>query len=226
MYKFFYLLIGQLYRSSRRTLPAWNRLLRRHRHLRHLQVQTPVDEEIDDEGEQQQQINADDVEKQSIPLDYSLLNLSPFNQDQEISVIASQLFFVYRQEILEILNLYGLSHESDLWCRKSTNSSNGELEDTAYTQLEQLVIRTREAFFLRLVFYCKCNDCHASTSFEKLCDDLKNMHNRVAVALYRECYSGQNGSERALILSLPCLFTIAILKSRQRELIPIQGRFI
>jgi hypothetical protein len=215
------ILIGQLYRSSRRTLPAWNRLLRRHRHLRHLQVRTPEDEEIDDE----EQTNVDDIENQSIPLDDSLLNLTPSNQDQEISVIASQLFFVYRQEILEILNLYGLSHESDLWCRKSTNKMNGELEDTAYTQLEQLVTRTREAFFLRLISYCArdCNTCDATTSFENLCDDLKDVHNRVAVALYRECYSGQNGSERAPILSLPWLFTTALLKSRQRELKPVQG---
>jgi hypothetical protein len=224
LYKFFCLLIGQLYRSSRRTLPAWNRLLRRHRHLRHLQVRTPEDEEIDDD-EEEQQINADDVGKQSIPLDHSLLNLTSSNQGSEISVIASQLFFVYRQEILEILNLYGLSHESDLWCRNSTNNINGELEDTAYTQLEQLVTRTRDAFFLRLISYCEnnCNKCDATTSFENLCKGLKDLHNRVAVALYLECYSGQNGSERAPILSLPWLFTTALLQSQQRDLPPTQG---
>ncbi len=170
-------------------------------------------------------MNVDDIEKQSIPLDHSLLNLTPSNQEQEASAIASQLFFVYQQEILEIRNLYGLSHESDLWCRNSTNKMNGELEDTAYTQLEQLFTRTREAFFLRLITYCArdCNNCNATTSFENLCDDLKDVHNRVAVALYRECYSGQNGSERAPILSLPWLFTAALLQSQQRELPPIQG---
>jgi hypothetical protein len=222
LYKFFCLLIGQLYRSSRRTLPAWNRLLRRHRHLRHLQVRTPEDEEIDDE----EQINVDDIEKQLIPLDHSLLNLTRSNHlEQEISLIASQLFFVYRQEILEILNLYELSHESDLWCRRSTNNINGELEDTAYTQLEQLAQRTREAFYMRLVCYCgnRCNKCEATTSFENLCGNLKNIHNRVAVALYLECYGGQNGSERAPILSLPWLFTTALLQSQQRELKPTQG---
>jgi hypothetical protein len=192
--------------------------------LRHLQVRTPEDEEIDnEEKEQQQQMNADDVEKQSIPLDQSLLNLTPCNQDQEISTIASQLFFVYRQEILEILNLYGLSHESDLWCRKSANNINGELEDTAYTQLEQLVTRTREAFFLRLVCFCKDGTCNYTTPFKNLCSDCKILHNRAAVALYRECYSGENGSERAPILSLPWLFTTALLKSRQRKLTPTQG---
>jgi hypothetical protein len=52
---------------------------------------------------------------------------------------------------------------------------------------------------------------------------LKDLHNRVAVALYLECYSGQNGSERAPILSLPWLFTTALLQSQQRDLPPKQG---
>ncbi|CAF2725687.1 unnamed protein product [Rotaria sp. Silwood2] len=216
-------ILGKLYRSSRRMLPGWNRLLRRHSHLRHLQVRTPEDDEIDYEEEQDE--NADDSQKNMITLDLSLLNTNPSRQDQEISAIAFQLFYVYRQEMLEILNLYGLSHESDLWCRKSTNTTGGELEDTAYTQLEQLVVRTRNAFFLRLVSFCPDNGnmCNENTAFENLCPECQKMHNAVAAALYRECYSGQNGSERAPILSLPWLFTAALIKTRQRELPSLQG---
>ncbi|CAF3775512.1 unnamed protein product [Rotaria sp. Silwood1] len=215
--------LGKLYRSSRRTLPGWNRLLRRHRHLRHLQVRTPEDDEINDEEEQE--VNADDIQKNIITLDSSLLKTTSSRQDQELSAIASQLFYVYRQEMLEILNLYGLSHESDLWCRKSTNTTGGELEDTAYTQLEQLVARTRDAFFLRLVSFCPDpgNTCNGNTAFEDLGPGCQKMHNAVAAALYRECYSGQNESERAPILSLPWLFTTALLQTRQRELPSKQG---
>ncbi|CAF4181889.1 unnamed protein product, partial [Rotaria sordida] len=89
-------ILGKLYRSSRRMLPGWNRLLRQHRHLRHLKVRTPED----DEEEQEQEANADDSQKNIIALDSSLLNTNPSWQDQEISAIASQLFYVYRQEML------------------------------------------------------------------------------------------------------------------------------
>ncbi|CAF3687177.1 unnamed protein product [Rotaria sp. Silwood1] len=216
-------ILGKLYRSSRRTLPGWNRLLRRHHHLRHLQVRTPEDDEINDEEEQE--ANANDIQKNIITLDSSLLNRTPSWQDQEILAIASQLFYVYRQEMLEILNLYGLSHESDLWCRKTTKTTGGELEDTAYTQLEQLVVRTRDAFFLRVVSFCPSpgDTCNGNTAFENLCKNCKKLQSAVAVALYQECYSGQNGSERAPILSLPWLFTTALLQKRQRELPTKQG---
>ncbi|CAF1158600.1 unnamed protein product [Rotaria sordida] len=218
-------ILGKLYRSSRQMLPGWNRLLQQHRHLRHLQVRTPEDDKIDDEEEQEQTADAYNSQKNIILLDSSLLNINPSWQDQEISAIASQLFYVYRQELLEILNLYGLSHESDLWCRNSTNTTGGELEDTAYTQLEQLVVRTRDAFFLRLISFCPRNQntCNGTTAFENLCQNCQKLHNAVAVALYRECYSGQNGSERAPILSLPWLFTTALLQKRQRELSSTQG---
>jgi hypothetical protein len=157
-----------------------------------------------------------------VTIDPSLLNTHRSRQDQEISVIASQLFFVYSQEILEILNLYGLSHESDLWCRNSMNNIGGELEDTAYTQLEQLAVRTRNAFFLRSVLYCE-KVCNETTSFENLCDICKEKQNLLAIALYRVCYSGQNGSERAPILSLPWLFATALLQTRHRELPAMKG---
>ncbi|CAF3343678.1 unnamed protein product [Rotaria sp. Silwood2] len=177
-------ILGKLYRSSRWMLYGWNRLLKQHRHLRHLQVRTPEDNEneIDDE----------EIQGQEILLDPSFLDAIPSWQDQEINEIASQLFYVYRQEMLEILNLYGLSHESDLWCRKSTNTTGGELEDTAYTQLKQLVVRTQ-------------------------------LHHKVAAALYLECYNGQNELERAPILSLPWLFTTALLHPRPRKLHSIEG---
>ncbi|CAF3696581.1 unnamed protein product [Rotaria sp. Silwood1] len=206
----------KLYRSSRRMLPGWNGFLRRHRHL---QLRTPEDDE------EEQEPNADDSQRDIIRLDSSLLNRTPFWQDQSILGIASQLFYVYRQEMLEILNLYGLSHESDLWYRKSTNTTDGELEDTAYTQLEQLVVRTCEAFFLRLVCFCQSDrhNCNANTAFENLCEDCKKIQSAVAIALYQECYSGQNGLERAPILSLPWLFTTALIKTRQRELPSKQG---
>lgn len=76
-----------------------------------------------------------------------------------------------------------------------------------------------------LIFYCESDGdtCGTTSSFKDLCETCQNRHNRVAVALYRECYGGQNGSERAPILSLPWLFTTALLKSKQRELIPTQG---
>jgi hypothetical protein len=127
--------------------------------------------------------------------------------------------------MLEILNLYELSHESDLWCRKSTNKLNGELEDSAYTRLEQLVKRTRQAFFLCLLFYCQNDEttCDVDTPFEDLCLTCQDIHRRAAIALYRVCYSGENRSERAPILSLPWLFATALLQVPQRELPSTQG---
>ncbi|CAF5147787.1 unnamed protein product, partial [Rotaria sp. Silwood1] len=81
----------KLYRSSRRMLPGWNGFLRRHRHL---QLRTPEDDE------EEQEPNADDSQRDIIRLDSSLLNRTPFWQDQSILGIASQLFYVYRQEML------------------------------------------------------------------------------------------------------------------------------
>ncbi|CAF2129332.1 unnamed protein product [Rotaria magnacalcarata] len=214
-------ILGKLYRASRRTLPLWNKLLRRHRYLRHLQVRTPED----DDEEQDEEVIGEDDQANIIPLDPSLLNTNLSSVNHEMSEIASQLFYVYRQEMLEILNLYGLSHESDLWCRQATNIAGSELEDTAFTQLEQLVTRTREAFSIQLIPFCP-NDistCDGTAAFESLCRHCQQLHNSVAAALYREAYSGQNGLERAPILSLPWLFAAALLKSHKRELTPMEG---
>ncbi|CAM4951787.1 unnamed protein product [Rotaria socialis] len=214
-------ILGKLYRASRRTLPLWNKLLRRHRYLRHLQVRTPEDED----EEQDQEVIVEDDQANMIPLDSSLLTTNQSSVNHEMSAIASQLFYVYRQEMLEILNLYGLSHESDLWCRQATNIAGSELEDTAFTQLEQLVTRTRDAFSMHLMSFCPNDNsnCDGTTAFESLCDYCQHLHNSVASALYREAYSGQNGLERAPILSLPWLFAAALLKSHKRELTPMQG---
>ena len=217
--------IGKLYCSSRRMLPGWNRLLRRYRHLRHLQVRTPEDDEIWEEDDQQQETNDDNDQTNNITPDPSLLSATLTYEYQEICAIASQLFYVYRQEMLELLSLYGLSNESDLWCRKSMSRANGELEDTAYNQLKQLVARTRYAFFLRLVSFCPSdrNSCNSTIPFDQLCAECRRLHNSLAVALYQECYSGQNGLERAPVLSLPWLFTTALLKTSQRELTSTKG---
>ncbi|CAF4756405.1 unnamed protein product, partial [Rotaria sp. Silwood2] len=86
-------ILGKLYRSSRRMLYGWNRLLKQHRHLRHLQVRTPEDNE--------NEIVDEEIQGQEILLDSSFLDAKPSWQDQEINEIASQLFYVYRQEMLE-----------------------------------------------------------------------------------------------------------------------------
>ncbi|CAF1047784.1 unnamed protein product, partial [Rotaria sordida] len=41
-------ILGKLYRASKKTLPGWNRLLRYHHHLRHLQVRTRDEPEKED----------------------------------------------------------------------------------------------------------------------------------------------------------------------------------
>ncbi|CAF3846424.1 unnamed protein product, partial [Adineta steineri] len=201
-------ILGKLYRSSKKTLPEWNRLVRYHRHLRHLQVRTedePEEEEIEENDE-----------KNDINLDSTLLNGVDQNHPayQDCARFADKLVSVYRQEIFEIVNLYGLSHESDLWCRNSINGITGELEDTAYTELEQLVTRTRDRFFLEQTTYCEGDNCHADTQMSKLCGTCRNRQQAFAVACYCNCYNREHALQEAPILSLPWLFATPLLHGR------------
>ncbi|CAF3922281.1 unnamed protein product [Rotaria sp. Silwood2] len=204
-------ILGKLYRASKKTLPGWNRLLRYHRHLRHLQVRTRDDLEEDDDEEVR---NNDEEAK--IELDQSLLDVVDRQHSgyRECAHFAKTLASVYRQEIFEILNLYGLSHESDLWCRNVINGLTGELEDTAYTELEQLVNRTRTRFFNYQIIYCEKGKCHDDTPVSKLCDICRKRQQSVVVACYDVCYAGEYASEQAPILSLPWLFAAPLLQHR------------
>ncbi len=134
----------------------------------------------------------------------------------ECAAFAGQLAFVYRQEIFEILNLYGLSHESDLWCRNSINGLTGELEDTAYTELEQLVTRTKTRFFYGQIRYCTKN-CDQDMPMSDLCDVCRKRQQSIAVACYCACYEGEDTLEQAPILSLPWVFAAYLLQGRLNE---------
>jgi len=203
-----------LYRASKRTLPGWNRLLRYHRHLRHLQVRT----RDEPEEEEEEQITNDD-EETDINLDRSLIagvNLQhPAYND--CAAFVDRLASVYRQEILEILNLYGLSHESDLWCRNSINSLTGEFEDTAYTELEQLVTRTRFRFYCEQITGCETHRCDQDMTVSELCVTCRKRQRSLAVACYCTCYEGKDALEQAPILSLPWLFATSLLQDRINE---------
>ena len=128
---------------------------------------------------------------------------------------AKQLLFVYRQEILEILNLYGISHESDVWCGNSINGSTGEFEDTALNELEKLVTRTRTRFYNHLVMYCEKSLCHIDTAYPDLCTNCKKISQVVAIATYCLCYDESNMvPHSAPILSLPWIFATPLLQGR------------
>jgi hypothetical protein len=131
----------------------------------------------------------------------------------DCAAFAEQLAFVYRQEIFEILNLYGLSHESDLWCRNSINGLTGEFEDTAYTELEQLVNRTQTNFFYGQIEGCT-KKCNQDTPISNLCLTCKIRQQAIAVACYSTCYSREDTLEHAPILSLPWLFATPLLQNR------------
>jgi len=149
-------------------------------------------------------------------VDQSFLNGVDFNdRDYPTCVaLANELAFVYRQEVLEILNLYGLSHESDLWCRNSINSLTGEFEDTAYTELEQLVTRTLARLFLYQVSYCESDTCNDHTPMSDLCNECRKRQQSIAVACYQACYDNAQISEQASILSLPWVFATPLLQNR------------
>ena len=200
-----------MYRSSKKTIRGWNRLLRYHRHLRHLEVRTRADPD----EEEEQMINDDD-EAAGIDVDESLLSNVNRNHPayQECAKFADKLAYVYRQEMLEILNLYGLSHESDLWCRNSVNGLTGELEDTAYTELEQLVVRTRSRFFYKQIESCATTQCDEDSSVDELCVPCRKSQQSIAVACYRTCYAAENVLEQAPVLSLPWLFAGPMLQDR------------
>jgi hypothetical protein len=135
----------------------------------------------------------------------------------ECATFANQLASVYRQEMFEILSLYGLSHESDLWCRNSINGLTGELEDTAYTELEQLVNRTRTRFFNQQVIYCETGRCDIDTRPPDLCKYCRKQQQSITVACYCACYGGEHASEQAPILSLPWLFATSLLQGRLNQ---------
>lgn len=206
-------LIGKLYRSSRKTIRGWNRLVRYYRHLRHLEVRM----HYDSDGEDDQP--ADEKAAMTIEVDDALVR--DVNQRhpayQECVTFADELAYVYRQEMLEILNLYGLSHESDLWCRNSVNGLKGELEGTAYTELEQLVVRTRDRFYYKQIESCEKGDCDQDTVFSKLCTICKKRQRSIAVACYYACYDTENIVEQTPVLSLPWLFASSLLQSRLEE---------
>jgi hypothetical protein len=172
-----------------------------------------------DEPEEEGDQIIDDSEQTDINIDQSLV--AGVNQEhpayKDCAAFAKELDFVYRQEILEILNLYGLSHESDLWCRNSTAGISGELEDTAYTELEQLVVRTRNRFFYEQIRTCETYQCSQDTSVSKLCNTCRKRQQAITVACYIGCYGGDHALEEAPILSLPWLFAGSLLQDRLNQ---------
>jgi hypothetical protein len=181
--------------------------------LRHLQVRTR-DELEEEEGQQERIANND--EETGVKPDESFLAGVNFNDLDYSSCVAfaNELVYVYRQEIFEILNLYGLSHESDLWCRNSINTLTGEFEDTAHTELEQLIDRTRTRFFFQQVIFCTVGTCHDNTPMSDLCDECRKRQRSIAVACYQICYESARTSEQAPILSLPWVFATPLLQNR------------
>ena len=110
-----------------------------------------------------------------------------------------------------------MSHESDLWCRNSNGGVSGELEDTAYTELEQLVARTRSRFFYELVATCETGVCEEGMRVSELCGTCRKRQQSTAVACYCACYTEDSTVEEAPILSLPWLFASLLLENRQNE---------
>ncbi|CAF1029845.1 unnamed protein product [Adineta ricciae] len=214
-------ILGELYRSSKRTLPGWNRLVRYHRHLRHLAVRIHDEEEDENEDKHEETGENDgDVDKESnIQIDESIVsgivrNHPDFSTRMEF---AKNLTLVYRQEMFEILSLYGLSHESDLWCRNSINNMSGELEDTAYTELERLVSRTRTRFHTEQVGYCENAGCNEDTAVSDMCRICSKVHESMTVACYCVCYDNKRSQEEIPILSLPWIFASSLLQYRMNQ---------
>ena len=159
-----------------------------------MQVRTrdePEEEEEEDEGQIE-----DDSEETAIHIDQSLIDaVDQENRGyKDCAAFAKELAFVYRQEILEILNLYGLSHESDLWCRNSSAGASGELEDTAYTELEKLVT-ARDT----VSFYTKC--------FTAILVDVTKIH-------YLRIYATHVENDNDL---LPLLVTSVVMAVNMRQ---------
>ncbi len=169
-----------------------------------------------DEPEEIDEVLSNNEEETNINQDPSLLNDVDRNHHayRDIATFTNDLASVYRQEMLEILSLYGLSHESDIWCRNSINGLNGEVEDTAYTELEQLVDRTRTRFFNEQVSFCETGKCHIDTPVQYLCKTCRKRQRSMAVACYCSCYGGERASQQAPILSLPWLFATPLLQDR------------
>lgn len=190
-------------------------MVKYHRHLRHLRVRTaddPDDEEDQLDNDEGTKIDLDPTITDGLEIDERLYN--------DCIVSAGELVFVYRQEMLEILSLYGLSHESDLWCRNSSAGTNGELEDTAISELEHLVKRTKTLFHLKSVIYCEDGKCDDDTVMSELCKQCRDRQQSIAIECYKLCYDNSNSTEQAPILSLPWIFATPLLQNRQQHSIP------
>ena len=174
-----------------------------------------------DEPENEKELEDDQGMK--IELDRTISDGLELNEQlyNDCIVSAGELVFVYRQEMLEILSLYGLSHESDLWCRNSSAGISGELEDTAYSELEQLVTRTQRLLYLKSVPYCEGTTCNDDTPISKLCRQCKGRQQGIAIACYIQCYGDSNSAEQAPILSLPWIFATPLLLNRLNQTIPL-----
>ncbi|CAF1359032.1 unnamed protein product [Didymodactylos carnosus] len=182
-------ILGKLYRASCRSISGWNKLLSYHRHLKHFHIATPNDED-------EQSLTIEKYE-QKIYIDELLLHE---NYKQHIG-IAEKFFYVYKQELLEILSLYHLQHETDLFCR---GSKQNEIEDSAQCEFQQLIDRMKHGFYLYVINICPSANC----SQEEYCDSCLDHYRALSSACYYHCYQEANKatSRRQQILSFPWIF--------------------
>jgi hypothetical protein len=218
--------LGKLFRASKKTLPNWNELVRHHRQLHHLEIRMDgatnnnENDRTDSHEEESVTSEPDDID----PIDeYTRMFFSDVDMMHprylECKIFAEQLAFVYRQELMDIMHLFGLSHESDLWCGNLVNNVCGELVNNAFTELDELVQRTRASLFNYQVSFCLTGDCSDSMPFDEWCNSCQRLQRSISLACYRICYSPPDGERySAHILSLPWLFT-AFLQGRRNKTI-------
>ncbi|CAF0945376.1 unnamed protein product [Didymodactylos carnosus] len=194
-------ILGKLYRASCRSISGWNRLLSYYRHLKHLHISTP-----DDEDEQSLPI---EKHKRETDIDPLLLHE---NYQQHIEK-AKKFFFVYKQELLEILSLYHLQHETDLFCR---GLKQNDIEDSAQCEFQQLIDRTRHGIYLYIIEICPSPKC----SLDDYCDSCLDHYRAFSSACYYHCYQEANktSARRTQILSFPWIFSAYLVDVKLENL--------
>lgn len=189
-----------------------------HRHLRHWTIKVDDEEDQETLAPSNSDISADNIRLFFEPVD----SIIP----SEIKSYAEKLWHIYRQELLEILSLYGISHESDLWSNRNSRETLDNSEGSAHREFENLIDRTRRRVHLFEQQYCDAQ-CDEDTDYENLCHECQRIQRMMAITCYQLSYtSSDQESQSAQILSLPWLFSTALIKNKIQRSVDQKRRII
>jgi hypothetical protein len=219
---------GKLYRSARRGLMGWTRAITNHGNAHHIHLALSLATGTD--------INNVMINETNTPLYYNrpldpLICHSNFKKYlPEIKL----LYKIYRDELSEIISLYRLQDEIDLFCRcESMDSSvggnkKGGLKDSATIEVKNLIRRISHDFYYEfdqryLREKCCRIEINLHTNREKRIDCDICADDKLAKAACAYIYSYEESNRLPLksnrrILSFPWLFSTYLIRLRYRNM--------